>query len=295
MNTAVKGLVPLIIVLVLVLVLLGGMTVVVNAGHVGVVRRLGAVQENALSEGFHWKMPFVDQVDQLDIRLNASNAQATAASRDLQIVSTEVTTQYSLNGAMAPQTYQRIGNLSKVAAALVEPGIQECVKAVTARFTAEELVTKREAVKVEIQKSLENFINSTLAEKDLQGAVNIANLAITDFNFSEEFNLAIEAKVKAEQESLQAINEKKRRTTQAEAAASEVKLAAEAKAFSTEIQSKARADAIEREAEALQNSPELIQLRAVERWDGALPRMNGGNGVVPFINMGDFEPRGEAN
>jgi prohibitin 2 len=288
MNTAIKGLVPLIVILVLVLVLLGGMTAVVDAGHVGVVRRLGAVQPQPLSEGFHWKMPFVDQVEQIDIRLTASNAQATAASRDLQTVSTEVTTQYSLNGVLTPQTYQRIGNLAKVSAALVEPGIQECVKAVTARFTAEELVTKREAVKVEIQKSLENFINNTLSEKDLQGAVNIANLAITDFNFSEEFNMAIEAKVKAEQESLQAVNEKNRRTTQAEAAAAEVKLAAEAEAFSTEIQSKARADAIRREAEALKESPELISLRAVEKWDGALPRMSGG-GAVPFINMGNFE------
>lgn len=295
MNTAVKGLVPLIIILVLVLVLLGGMTVVVEAGHVGVVRRLGAVQPAALSEGFHWKMPFMDQVEQLDIRLTASNAQATAASRDLQTVSTEVTTQYSLNGSLAPQTYQRIGNLSKVSAALVEPGIQECVKAVTAKFTAEELVTKREAVKIEIQKSLENFINSTLAEKDLQGAVNIANLAITDFNFSEEFNLAIEAKVKAEQESLQALNEKNRRTTQAEAGAAEIKLAAEAEAFSTEIQSKARADAILREAEALKGRQELIQLRAVERWDGALPRMSGSGAVVPFINMGDFESQSGTN
>jgi prohibitin 2 len=268
------------------------MTVVVDAGHVGVVRRLGAVQPDPLSEGFHWKMPFVDQVEQIDIRLTASNAQATAASRDLQTVSTEVTTQYSLNGVMTPQTYQRIGNLSKVSAALVEPGIQECVKAVTARFTAEELVTKREAVKVEIQKSLENFINNTLSEKDLQGAVNIANLAITDFNFSTEFNMAIEEKVKAEQESLQAVNEKNRRTTQAEAGAAEIKLAAEAEAFSTEIQSKARADAIRREAEALKESPELISLRAVEKWDGALPRMSGG-GAVPFINMGNFEePKG---
>jgi regulator of protease activity HflC (stomatin/prohibitin superfamily) len=284
MNSALKGLVPVLIILVLALVLLGGMTVVIDAGHVGVVRSLGAVQPKPLSEGFHFKKPFVDQVELMDIRLTASHAKATAASKDLQTVSTEVTTQYSLNGELAPLTYQRIGNLGKFSAALVEPGIQECVKAVTAKFTAEELVTKREVVKQQIQEALSSFINRTLKEKGLDGALIIANLAITDFNFSEEFNRAIEAKVKAEQEALQAKNEKIRRTTQAEAAAAERQLAADAEAYSTEVQSKARADAIRRESEALKQSPELIQLRAVEKWDGVLPRMSGG-GVLPFINL----------
>ena len=285
MNTAIKGLLPVIVVLAFALVLLGGMTVVVEAGHVGIVKSLGAVQPQPLAEGFHFKKPFVDQVEFMDVRLMASHAKATAASRDLQTVSTEVTTQYSINGALAPLTFQRIGNTAKLSATLVEPAIQECVKSVTAKFTAEELVTKRETVKQQIQDALIAFLNRTLGEKGLEGALTVANLAITDFNFSEEFNRAIEAKVKAEQEALQARNEKIRRTTQAEAAAAERKLAAEAEAFSTEIQSKARADAIKREAEALKESPELIQLRAVEKWDGALPRMSA-PGALPFINLG---------
>lgn len=289
MNTPVKGLVLLILLLVCGLVLLGGMTVVVEAGHVGVVRSLGAVQPKPLPEGFHFKKPFVDQVEQMDIRLTASHAKASAASRDLQTVSTEVTTQFSINGELAPTTYQRIGNLGKISAALVSPGIQECVKSVTAKFTAEELVTKRELVKQQIQEALTNFINRTLQDKGLEGAVNIANLAITDFNFSDEFNRAIEAKVKAEQEALQARNEKIRRTTQAEAAAAERQLQADAEAYSTEVQSKARADAIRREAEALKQSPELIQLRTVEKWDGVLPRMISGN-VIPFLNMETVDP-----
>lgn len=284
MNTAIRTLVPIVILLIAALVLIGGMTVVVEAGHVGVVRTLGAVQAEPLAEGFHLKKPFVDQVEQMDVRLTASQAKATAASRDLQTVSTQVTTQYSLNGELAPQTYQRIGSLAKVAAALVEPGIQECVKSVTAKFTAEELVTKREEVKIQIQESLESFIDRTLKEKDLEGAILIANLAITDFNFSDEFNIAIESKVRAEQQALQARNEKIMRTTQAEAAAAEKQLAADAQAYTTEVESIARAEAIKREAEALRQSPELIQLRAVERWDGVLPRMTTG-GTVPFINL----------
>lgn len=73
--------------------------------------------------------------------------------------------------------------------------------------------------------------------------------------------------------------------TQAEAAAAERHLAADAEAYSTEVQSKARAEAIRREAEALRQSPELINLRAVERWDGILPRVSGSS-IVPFLNIG---------
>jgi regulator of protease activity HflC (stomatin/prohibitin superfamily) len=230
----------------------------------------------------------------MDIRLTASREQATAASKDLQTVTTQVTTQFSLNGELAPQIYQKIGTLPKVAVSLVQPAIQECVKGVTAKFTAEELVTKREFVKQQIQEALVNFLNNTLREKDLINSINIANLAITDFNFSDEFNRAIEAKVKAEQMALQAKNEKLMRVTQAEAAAEERKLAASAEAFSTEVQSKARADAIQRESAALQQSPQIIRLRAIEKWDGTLPRITG-QSAVPFLNIeevaNDTQPR----
>jgi regulator of protease activity HflC (stomatin/prohibitin superfamily) len=287
-NSSAKFLVPIAILLVAAFAIFSAMTVIVQSGNVGVITTLGAVQPNALPEGFHFRKPFIDSVQQIDIRLTASHAQATAASKDLQSVTTQVTMQYSLNGALAPQIYQRIGLLSKVSASLVEPAIQECVKGVTAKFTAEELVTKRELVKQQIQDALSHFINNTLREKGLENAVNIANLAITDFNFSPEFNRAIEAKVKAEQMALQAKNEKIMRVTQAEASAEERTLAASAEAFSTEVQSKARADAIQREALALKQSPEIIQLRSIEKWDGVLPRISGG-GVVPFLNVGDMQ------
>lgn len=287
MNPLARTVVPLIVLLIAALAVLGSLTVVIESGHVGVVRSFGAVQPDPLPEGLHFKKPFIDQVEQMDIRLTASHGKATAASRDLQTVTTEVTTQYSLNGQLAPLTYQRIGNLGKVSAALVEPGIQECVKSVTAKFTAEELVTKREVVKTQIQQALESFLNHTLKEKGVEGAIVIANIAITDFDFSEEFNRAIESKVKAEQEALQAKNVKLMRVTQAEAAAAQRQLEADAEAYSTTVQSKARAEAIQRESEALKQSPELIKLRTVEKWDGVLPRISGG-GVVPFLNVDDI-------
>jgi len=285
MNALVKALVPVAVLAVIVLVLLSSMFVVVEAGHVGVVKRFGAVQPEPLAEGLHFKRPFVDEVDQIDMRLLYINAKATAASKDLQTVSAEVNVAFSLNGALAPLVYQRIGSTAQVAAALVEPAIQESVKAVTAQYTAEELVTKRAVVKQTIQQAITTFIDTTLQEKGIGNAVQLANVAITDFAFSEEFNRAIEAKVKAEQEALRAKNEKIMRVTQAEASAAERQLAADAEAYSIEAQSKARADAIKREAESLRTSPEIIQLRSVEKWDGVLPRIQGSS-VLPFMNIG---------
>ena len=258
--------------------------VTVQSGHVGVVSTLGAVQPKALSEGFHLKKPYLDKVEQMDIRLTKAVVKSEAASKDLQTVRTQVTVQYSLVGAVAPKTYQKIGVRSVVAVTLIEPAIQESVKAVTAQFTAEQLVTKRAEVKLLIQEAINNFINITLKQKEVVNSIRIANVAITDFEFSAEFNKAIELKVRAEQEALQAENEKTRRVTQAEAAAAEIKLAAEAEAFQIDASSKARAAAIAREARALRGNPDLIRLRVAEKWDGVLPKFTGQEGI-PFINI----------
>lgn len=276
------------LIIIIAVLVLGGLAkssfVLVESGHVGVVRTLRAVQEKPLEEGFHFIKPILDKVEQMDIRLTGTKTNAASASKDLQTVQTQVTVQYSLIGETAPQTFQRIGQRSVLATALIEPAIQESVKAITAQYTAEQLVTRRAEVKFQIQEAIEHFITTTLSDKQVKNAIKIANVAITDFEFSPEFNRAIELKVKAEQEALQAKNEKTRRVTQAEAAAVERQLAADAMAYQTEVESKARADAIAREAKSLKDNHELIQLRLAERWDGKLPTFTGG-GTVPMLNI----------
>ena len=139
--------------------------VVINAGHVGVVKTLGAVQPAPLNEGFHLKKPFIDQVEEVDIRLRKAESQASAASQDLQVVSTRVAVQYSMSGPIMPLTYQKIGRREVVESTLVSPAILESVKAVTAQYTAEQLITKRAEVKIQIQAAIEAFIDATLAQK----------------------------------------------------------------------------------------------------------------------------------
>jgi regulator of protease activity HflC (stomatin/prohibitin superfamily) len=267
-----------------VLLVLFSSFVIVDSGRVGVVRTLGAVQPIALPEGFHIKKPFIDSIEQIDVRLRKAENEAGAASKDLQVVQTRVAVQYSLTADVTPLTFQKIGPRSIVESTLINPAIMESVKAITALYTAEQLVTKRAEVKNNIQRAIEEFINTTLEQKGVSGALSLANVAITDFDFSSEFNRAIEEKVKAEQEALKAKNEKLRRVTQAEAAAAERELAADAEAYQIEAASRARAEAIRREAEALKDNPELIQLRIAEKWNGQLPQVTG-EGALPLLNI----------
>lgn len=284
------GMGVMFVILFIAIIIFNGVFVIVESGHVGVVRTFGAVQPDELAEGFHFKKPFMDKVEQMDIRLTTATADAASASKDLQIVQTQVTLQYSINGGLAAMIYQKIGKNQSISRAVVEPAILESVKAVTAKYTAEQLVTSRAEVKIQIQNAIDTFVRVTLEEKGLENAITIANIAITDFAFSAEFNRAIELKVKAEQEALQAKNEKIRRTTQAEAAATEKKLAAEAVAYEIEVGSKARAEAIEREARALKDNPALIQLRIAEKWDGQLPQYTGSS-AVPFLNIDSIKKK----
>ncbi len=257
--------------------------VVVNPGHVGVVKRLGAVSPTPLTEGFHLKIPFIDIVEEIDIRLQPARVPGSAASKDLQQVDTTIVLQYSLSAGLVPRTFQQVGNRAVVKSAILTPAIAESVKAITAQFTAEELVTRRAEVTISMQTQIESFLTETLTEKELNGALAIANLAIEEFEFSSDFNRSIEEKVRAEQDALKAENEKLKRVTQAEAAAAEITLAAEAEAYKTEVESVARAEAIRREAAALKSNPELIQLRMAEKWDGKLPQFTGG--AIPFLQV----------
>lgn len=254
--------------------------VVVNAGTVGIVRTFGAVKMDELQEGFHLKKPFIDAVYHMDCRIQGVVETSMASSQDLQQVSSEMALQYFVDGEIAPLLYQKVGTRALMKDAVIWPAMQESLKAVTAKWTAEELITQRSLVKAGIKADINSFIAETLQAKEITGGIIIANVAITDFTFSNEFNHAIEMKVKAEQEALQAENEMNTTITRAEAQAEKVMINAGAAAYEIEVEAEARAGAIAVEAEALKDKPELLQLRMIERWDGNLPKYNGAGGGV---------------
>lgn len=257
----------------------------VDTGHVGVVRHFGEIQPYTLPEGLNFLRPWpFASVEEISIQTGSTQNEAAGASKDLQTVHTKVTVQWSISPAQVVCIVQKFGAYSGAwTNGIMEPAVQEVVKAVSAKYAAEQLITLRAEVKAGVEQELNAFIKKTLGDRGCVGGINIANVAITNFEFSREFNQSIEAKVKAEQDALRAENEKRTRVTQAEASAKEKTLAAEAEAFSIETASKARAAAIDREAKALESHPELIQLRIAEKWNGVLPHYTGS--TIPMLQI----------
>jgi regulator of protease activity HflC (stomatin/prohibitin superfamily) len=255
----------------------------IDSGHVGVVKVFGAVQPATLPEGFNWTNLFASVVE-VNAQTVPMSSEANCVSHDLQEVHTKVTVQYAPAADKAICLVQKFGSDDGAwSLGILEPAIQEVTKAVSAKYTAEELVTKRSEVKFGIEQGLNDFVAKTLHARGCDNGLHIANVAVTNFEFSKEFNASIEAKVKAEQDALRAENEKRQKITQAEAKAKEETLAADANAYSTEVEAKARALAIKVESDALRGNEDLIRLRTAERWNGALPTYSGG--ALPFLTL----------
>src|ERR1700690_4075445 len=155
----------------------------VPAGFVGVVTRFGAVQR-IVRPGFGIKIPLVEDVVKMDVRTQKDQTDATADSIDLQAVTSTIAVNYNLDPQYASQVYSSVG--TDYADILIAPAIQNIFKATTAQFTAEQLIDQREAVRSKAEASLKSQLS--------QYHVIVLNFNIVNFNFSDQFNQAIEAK-----------------------------------------------------------------------------------------------------
>jgi regulator of protease activity HflC (stomatin/prohibitin superfamily) len=250
-------------ILLLLLVLLFSSFAVVGAGERGVVfSKLTGVRDVTLDEGLHFKIPLIEEVILIDVKVQKSQTAAPAASKDLQNVSSTIAVNFHIDPSRAQKVYQEIGIAFKER--VIDPAVQEAVKAVTAHFTAEELITRRGEVKEKIQVGL--------AERLLRFNIFVDEFSIVDFSFSDEFNRAIEAKQTAEQSALKARRDLDR-----------IKIEAEQRI--TQARAEAEGQRLQRET----LTPILLQLRAIEKWDGKLPQVSGG--ATPFIDVNAFKGR----
>lgn len=243
--------------------------VFVEAGHVGVVLRFGAVQPELLEEGIHIIDPIGTSVVEIDSRVHVIEARATASSKDLQNVSSVVALNYAVDRENAHVVYQQLG--LDYERTIVAPAIQESVKSATAMFTAEELITRRPDVK----KSIFDAIRARLARHHL----DVVEFSIVDFSFSADFNRAIEAKQVAEQAALRAKNDLERIRIEAE----QVRTRAEGEAQAKIALAKAEAESQKLIRETL--TPELLELRAIERWNGETPVVVGAEAGGAFYDV----------
>jgi regulator of protease activity HflC (stomatin/prohibitin superfamily) len=240
--------------------------VLIDAGHVGVVTQFGAVTGAVYEPGFHLKLPFAQDVQIFDVRTQKEQVEATAASKDLQAVKSVIALNYHLDATQASTVYQEIGIFYKER--VIDPAIQEAFKSATAQFTAEELITKRTEVK--------NLAQSTLSEQLKRSHVIVDDLNIVNFDFSEAFNEAIEAKQVASQQVLTARQELEKSRVAAEQRLVEAK----ARADSQIIEAEAAAKAQQLQQQSLTEL--YIQNKAVDKWNGQLPQYTGGT-AIPFI------------
>lgn len=174
---------------VLLLVVIFGSWYTVNAGERGIVVTLGNPSDVSTGSGFHGKLPLVQKVVIMDVQTQKYEAKASAASSDLQTVSTDIAVNYHLSDDSVVRIYKEIG--LDYASRIIQPAVQEVVKSATAHYTAEELITKRALVKDDIDKAL--------AERLIQRGIIMETTSITNFDFSAQFNQAIEQKVTQEQ------------------------------------------------------------------------------------------------
>ena len=181
-----------VITFIIIIIVMMESVVIVEAGHRGVVLYLGAVENRVLPEGIHFIVPFAEQVVQMEVRTQKFQAEASAASNDLQEVQTVIALNYRIDPAEVNKVYQLLG--VNYADRVISPTIQEAVKASVAKFNAEELITKRETAKGVIGQA----IRSTLTSNNIQ----VENVFITDFKFSSSFASQIEQKVVAFQKFL---------------------------------------------------------------------------------------------
>jgi len=244
-------------------------TVVVDAGTRAVVKTFGEVT-GVYDEGLHFRAPFVTSVVPVDVKTQRLVSESSAASRDLQIVTTQVVLNYRPDPEQVANLVREVG--TDYESKIIDPAIQESVKAATAQFTAENLITQRPLV----SESIRNVLNERLTPR----GILVEEVSITEFNFSEEFSRAIEAKQVAEQDALRAERELRRAQIEAQQQVARAEAEAEAR-----LQvARAEAEALRLQREVI--SPELLQLRFIERWDGILPRFMGGDtGLVPFVSL----------
>lgn len=229
----------------------------IPAGRTGVVTKFGAVSENVLNEGIHFTVPFITRVIKMDNRVVRTDVDVNSASKDLQTVSSTISVNYRLNTSASADVYKNIGKDYETV--IIRPAVQETTKAVVAKFTAEELITNRQAVGEQMSEALAQKINPY--------GMSIEVFNIINFDFSEEFNKAIEAKQTAQQEALKAEQDLQR-----------VKVEAEQKI----VEAQAEAETYRLQNEEI--TDKTLILKYLERWDGKLPTVTAEGGQMMDIS-----------
>lgn len=250
-----------IVIGIFILMLFFGSFVIVESGKSGIVITMGKVRDEILTEGLHFKIPFIQKVVQMDNRTKKIETKGSAASKDLQTVTYEVAVNYKVTNAASASLYRSVG--VDYETIVISPAIQESIKASTAQFTAEQLITQRQLVG--------DLIKDTLSSKINSYGITVEVFNIVNFDFSAEFNSAVEAKQTAEQNALKAQQDLAR-----------IQIEAQQKV----VQAQAESESIRLIQQTLSSSPEYIEYIKWNKWNGVLPvYMGSGTNILDLSSL----------
>ena len=273
-NIAIGKIVVLAVILLFALIVLGGSIVVVEAGQTGVVLTFGKVSPIVLQEGIHLKVPFAQSVIMINNRIVKTEVTTEAFSKDLQTVSTVIAVNYHVNKSSSAEIYKEVGlGFEDV---LVIPAINEVLKAVTANYTAQQLVSSRGDVSLLLDENLNTKLN--------EYGILVDDLNIINWDFSEEYITAIEAKQVAEQNLIKTRTEQEQALVIANTEAQKQVIAAQAEADKIKLLAEATADSNQTIAASL--SDMLIRYETLQKWDGQLPKVTSGSDTLIDIGLG---------
>ena len=230
----------------------------VRSGEVGLRVRFGKIVDASLNEGINFKIPYIEKISKVNIKVQKVELGTESSSKDLQTITTKLAVNYKVDNEKASNLYKTVGNSYQET--ILVPAIQESIKAVMSEYTAEQTITKRNEVSDkcldEIQNKMEKY------------GIHIVEFNIIDLDFSPAYNQAIEQKVVAEQNVLKAQQELEK-----------TKIEAEKKIVEAEATNKAN--------QLLKQNvtDEVLMKQFIEKWDGKLPETYAGGDILKMFNL----------
>lgn len=245
----------------------------IPTGHTGVVTTFGNVENYTLEAGIHFKLPWQDTI-KMDNRVQKHTQDLSCFSSDIQEVNMTYTVNYQISKQDAMTIYKTIG--TNYFETVISPCISEAVKIVTAKYSAEALVSSRSQMAEEI----ENELKTKLAQYHIE----LVGTSIENMDFTDAFTEAVEAKQVAQQNKLRAETEAEQKVIEAKAEAEIKKVEADADAYELLKKAQAEAEANQKIADSLTEA--LIRYTYIENWDGKLPTIMGGsNGMNTMLDI----------
>jgi len=230
----------------------------VRSGEVGLKVRFGKIIDSSLKEGINVKVPYIEKIVKVNIKVQKVELETESSSKDLQTITTQLAVNFKVDGSKASSLYKTVGNSYKDT--ILVPAIQESIKAVISEYTAEQTITMRNEVS-------DKCLNEIQTKVEKYGII-ITDFNIIDLDFSKAYNQAIEEKQVAEQKVLTAKQELEKTKIEAEKKIVE----AEATKKSNELLKQTLTD-------------EVIAKQFIEKWNGQLPTTYAGNDILEIFNI----------